>query len=240
MMVIPAVDLRAGKCVRLYQGRPDAEIVFSDDPVAVALRWADCGAPRLHVVDLDGAFAGAPKQTELICEIASRVSVPLQVGGGLRSVEAVEQTLAAGAGWIVVGTRAALDPSFLTEACRRFPGRVIVAVDAREGRVAADGWTRTLDLDAEAFASSAARAGAVAILYTDIARDGTTTGPSLEHTRAVAAVAGIPVLASGGVASLEDLKRLAAIPGVTGAIVGRALYTGAVDLKQAIAEVGRC
>lgn len=238
MMVIPAVDLRAGKCVRLYQGRPDAETVFSDDPVAVTLRWAGCSAPRLHVVDLDGAFAGAPKQTGLIREIAAKAGVPLQVGGGLRSVEAVEQTLAAGAGWVVVGTRAALEPAFLTEVCRGFPGRVIVAVDAREGRVAVDGWTRTLALGAEAFASSAATAGAAAILYTDIARDGTTAGPSLGHTRAVAAAAGIPLLASGGVASLEDLRRLAAIPGVTGAIVGRALYTGAVDLKQAIAEVG--
>jgi len=240
MMVIPAVDLRAGKCVRLRQGRPEAETVFSDDPVALALKWAGCGAPRLHVVDLDGAFAGAPKQTQLIREIASRVGVPLQVGGGLRSVEAIEQVLAAGASWVVLGTQAALDPTFLSGVCRRFSSRVLVAVDALEGRVAADGWTRTLDLRAETFASAAARAGAAAILYTDIARDGTEAGPGLERIRAVAVAAGIPVLASGGVASLEDLKCLAAIPGVVGAIVGRALYTGAVDLKQAITEVGRC
>ncbi len=240
MMVIPAVDLRAGRCVRLRQGRPEAETVFSDDPVAAAVRWAELGAPRLHVVDLDGAFTGAPKQTELIREIASSVGVPLQVGGGLRSVEAVEQLLAAGAGWVVLGTRAALEPAFLAEVCSRFPSRIIVAVDALQGRVAVEGWTRTLDLQAEAFASEAARVGAAAILYTEIARDGTGLGPSLDHTRAVAAAAGLAVLASGGVGSLEDLKRLAAIPGVAGAIVGRALYTGAVDLKQAVAEVGRC
>jgi len=239
-LVIPAVDLRAGKCVRLRQGRPEAETVFSDDPVAVAVRWAEFGAPRLHVVDLDGAFAGAPKQTELIRKIASSVGVPLQVGGGLRSIEAVEQVLTAGAGWAMLGTRAALDPAFLAEVCRRFPGRILVAVDALEGRVAVDGWTRTLAIRAEALASEAARAGAAAVLYTDIARDGTGAGPSLDHTRAVASAARIPVLASGGVGSLEDLKRLAAIPGVAGVIVGRALYTGAVDLKKALAEVGRC
>jgi len=240
MMVIPAVDLRGGRCVRLRQGRPEAETVFSDDPVAVARRWADLGAPRLHVVDLDGAFAGAPKQTELVREIALSVSPPLQVGGGLRSVEAVEQVLAAGAGWAVVGTRAALDAEFLADVCRRFAGRIIVAVDATDGRVAVDGWTRSLQLDAEAFAAAAARAGATAILYTDIARDGTEAGPGLERTRAVARAARIPVLASGGVGTLEDLKRLAAVDGVAGAVVGRALYTGAVDLRQALAEVARC
>lgn len=240
MMVIPAVDLRGGRCVRLREGRPEAETVFSDDPVATALRWAALGAPRLHVVDLDAAFAGAPKQTELIRDLARHVSTPLQVGGGLRSIEAVEEVLAAGAGWAVVGTRAALDPEFLAEVSRRFPGRIIVAVDASKGRVAVDGWTRVLDLSAEAFAAEAAHAGASTILYTDVARDGTESGPDLEGTRAVALAAGVPVLASGGVAKLEDLTRLAGIAGVTGAIVGRALYTGAIDLEQALAEVGRC
>lgn len=240
MMVIPAVDVRVGKCVRLRQGRFDAETVFSDDPVAVALRWAELGAPRLHVVDLDGAQAGAPKQTALIREIARSVGVPLQVGGGLRSDEAIEEVLAAGGAWVVLGSRAALEPDFLARVCARFPGRIIVAVDALEGRVAVEGWTRTLDLRAEEVARKAARAGAGAILYTDIARDGTEAGPNLGHTEAVALAAGIPVLASGGVGRLEDLKRLARIKDVAGAVVGRALYTGAVDLKQAIAEVGRC
>jgi len=240
MMVIPAVDLRGGRCVRLRQGRPEAETVFSDDPLAVARAWAQQGAPRLHVVDLDGAFAGTPKQLGLIEEIARGIPVPVEAGGGLRSLEAVETLLASGARWAILGTRAALDPSFLEEACRRFAGRIIVAVDASDGRVAVDGWTQRLDIPAVDLARRAAQAGAAEILYTDIARDGTETGPNLSSTAAVAAAAGLPLLASGGVGSLEDLRRLAGIPGVIGAVVGRALYTGAVDLRQALAELAAC
>ena len=240
MMVIPAVDLRGGRCVRLRQGRPEAETVFSDDPLAVARAWAQQGAPRLHVVDLDGAFAGTPKQLGLIEEIARGILVPVEAGGGLRSLEAVETLLASGARWAILGTRAALDPSFLEEACRRFAGRIIVAVDASDGRVAVDGWTQRLDIPAVDLARRAAQAGAAEILYTDIARDGTETGPNLSGTAAVAAAAGLPLLASGGVGSLEDLRRLAGIPGVIGAVVGRALYTGAVDLKQALVELAGC
>lgn len=240
MMVIPAVDLRGGRCVRLRQGRPEAETVFSDDPLAVARAWAQQGAPRLHVVDLDGAFAGTPKQLGLIEEIARGIPVPVEAGGGLRSLEAVETLLASGARWAMLGTRAALDPSFLEEACRRFAGRIIVAVDASDGRVAVDGWTQRLDILAVDLARRAAQAGAAEILYTDIARDGTETGPNLSSTTAVAAAAGLPLLASGGVGSLEDLRRLAGIPGVIGAVVGRALYTGAVDLKQALVELAGC
>lgn len=240
MMVIPAVDLRGGRCVRLRQGRPEAETVFSDDPVAVARGWAQQGAPRLHVVDLDGAFAGTPKQVGLIEEIAKSVASPVEAGGGLRSLEAVETVLAAGARWAMLGTRAALDPQFLGEACRRFPGRIIVAVDASDGKVAVDGWTERLDLAAVDLAKRASQAGAAEILYTDIARDGTQSGPNLAATEAVARAAGLPLLASGGVGTVEDLRRLALIPGVIGAVVGRALYTGAVDLKQALAEVARC
>lgn len=240
MMVIPAVDLRGGRCVRLRQGRPEAETVFSGDPLAVARAWVQQGAPRLHVVDLDGAFAGTPKQLGLIEELARSIPVPVEAGGGLRSLEAVETLLASGARWAMLGTRAALDPPFLEEACRRFAGRIIVAVDASDGRVAVDGWTQRLDIPAVDLARRAAQAGAAEILYTDIARDGTETGPNLSSTAAVAAAAGLPLLASGGVGSLEDLRRLAGIPGVIGAVVGRALYTGAVDLKQALAELAAC
>ena len=240
MMVIPAVDLRGGRCVRLVQGRAEAETVFGDDPVAMARSWAEQGAPRLHVVDLDGAFAGAPKQAALVGEICRSVSIPVEAGGGLRDLSAVEAVLEAGARWAVLGTRAALDPDFLAEACRRFPDRIIVAVDASQGKVAVDGWKRALDRDAVDLAQEAAGAGAAELLYTDIARDGTQTGPNVKETEAVAKAAGIPLLASGGVGGLEDLKRLALVRGVIGAIVGRALYTGAVDLRQAIKELSRC
>ncbi len=240
MMVIPAVDLRGGRCVRLLQGRPDAETVFSDDPVAMARAWVEQGAPRLHVVDLDGAFAGSPKQVGLIEEIARGIPVPVEAGGGLRNLDAVESLLASGVRWALLGSRAALDPEFLAEACRRFPGRIIVAVDASDGQVAVDGWTRRLDLAASNLARRAREAGAAEILYTNIARDGTQSGPDFASTEAVAQAAALPVLASGGVGSLEDLRRLAAIPGVIGAVVGRALYTGAIDLRQAVAELAAC
>lgn len=240
MMVIPAVDLRGGRCVRLTQGRPETETVFSDDPAATARAWVERGAPRLHVVDLDGAFAGSPKQVGVIEEIVKSVQVPVEAGGGLRSLEAVEALLVSGVRWALLGTRAALDPVFLEEACRRFPGRIIVAVDASDGNVAVDGWTRRLDIRAADLARRARQAGAAEVLYTDIARDGTQSGPNLVSTEAVARAAGLPVLASGGVGSLDDLRRLAGIPGVVGAVVGRALYTGAVDLRQALAELQPC
>jgi phosphoribosylformimino-5-aminoimidazole carboxamide ribotide isomerase len=235
--IVPAVDLKAGRCVRLRQGRADAETVFSDDPVAMARRWQGAGARRLHVVDLDGAFAGRPAQTALVAAMIQAVSIPVEVGGGLREIAHVEAVLAAGARWAIVGTRAALDPAFLGEVCERFPDRVIIGVDASDGRVAVDGWTRILDLDAIALARDAAAAGAAGIIYTDIVRDGTQTGPNLWSTGAVAQAAGIPVFASGGVGSLDDIRQLATVGGLAGVIVGRALYSGAVDLAAAVAEV---
>lgn len=238
MLIIPAIDLRAGRCVRLLQGRAEAETVFSDDPVAMARRWQSEGAPRLHVVDLDGAFGGGPAQTTIIRDIAGAVSIPVEVGGGLRSPEHIETVLEAGARWAIVGTRAALDPVFLGEVCRRFADRIIGGVDASDGRVAVDGWTRVLDLEAVALARAAAAAGACTIIYTDIARDGTQSGPNVWSTEAVARAAGIPVFASGGVGSLEDIRQLAGIPGVDGVVVGRALYTGALTLSDALAEAG--
>ena len=235
--VVPAVDLKAGRCVRLLQGRADAETVFSDDPVAMARRWQDSRARRLHVVDLDGAFAGRPSQTELIRAMIAAVRIPVQVGGGLRELAHVEAVLEAGARWAIVGTRAALDPAFLGDVCGQFGERIIIGIDASDGRVAVDGWTRVLDLDAIALARDAAAAGAAGIIYTDIARDGTQSGPNLRSTEAVAQAAGIPVFASGGVGSLEDIRQLATVPGLAGVIVGRALYSGAVDLATAVADV---
>jgi phosphoribosylformimino-5-aminoimidazole carboxamide ribotide isomerase len=235
--IVPAVDLKAGRCVRLLQGRADAETVFSDDPVAMARRWQDSGARRLHVVDLDGAFAGRPVQTGLVRAMIGAVTIPVQVGGGLRETADVEAVLEAGARWAIVGTRAALDPAFLGELCGRFGDRVIVGIDASDGRVAVDGWTRVLELEAMALARDAAAAGAAGIVYTDIARDGTQSGPNLWSTGAVAQAAGIPVFASGGVGSLDDIRRLATVGGLAGVIVGRALYSGAVDLASAVADV---
>ena len=236
--VIPAVDIKGGRCVRLLQGRADAETVFGDDAIAMARRWQAAGAPRLHVVDLDGAFAGRPSQTALVAELIRAVTIPVEVGGGLRELAHVEAVLEAGARWAIVGTQAALEPAFLGEVCRRFEDRIIVGVDATDGRVAVDGWTRTLDLDAMALARDAAVAGAAAVIYTDIARDGTEGGPNVWSTAAVAGAAGIPVFASGGVGSLADIQQLTAVAGLAGVIVGRALYSGAVDLGQALAEVG--
>jgi phosphoribosylformimino-5-aminoimidazole carboxamide ribotide isomerase len=236
--LIPAIDLRGGRCVRLRQGRLEDETVFSEDPVAAARGWQAQGAPRLHVVDLDGAFGGRPAQTDIIRAIIAALEIPVQVGGGLRDAAAVQRVLDAGARWAVVGTRAALDPVFLGEICGALPGQIIVAVDASDGKVAVDGWKRVLELDATSLARDAAAAGAAAVLYTDIARDGTEGGPNIWSTEAVARAAAIPVLASGGVGSLDDIRQLATIPGVEGAIVGRALYSGAVDLRRALAEVG--
>jgi phosphoribosylformimino-5-aminoimidazole carboxamide ribotide isomerase len=235
--IVPAVDLKAGRCVRLVQGRAEDETVFSDDPVATARRWQAARARRLHVVDLDGAFAGRPVQTELVRAMIAAVRIPVQVGGGLREVGHVEAVLEAGAQWAIVGTRAALDPAFLGRVCERFGEQVIVGIDATDGRVAVDGWTRVLDLDAIALARDAAAAGAGGIVYTDIARDGTQSGPNLWSTEAVAKAAGIPVFASGGVGSLDDIRQVATVPELAGVIVGRALYSGAVDLAAALAAV---
>ena len=234
MTIIPAVDIKDGRCVRLREGRADQATVFSDDPVAMAARWAGLGAERLHVIDLDGAF-GAVRQTTLVAAVVAAVApVPVEVGGGLRDLAAVEATIEAGARWVVLGTRAALDARFLGEVCRAFPDRVIVAVDARGERVAVKGWTVVADTTTAELGMRARDVGAAALLYTDITRDGTEQGPNVEHTQGLARTVDLPVLASGGVARLEDLRRLASIPGVVGTVVGRALYTGAIDLRQAL------
>ncbi len=213
--------------------------MFGDDPVAMARRWEAEGAARLHVVDLDGAFAGRPVQTAVVRDDhRRRCRSPSRWAGGLREVAHVEAVLDAGAAWAIVGTRAALEPAFLGLVCDRFEDRIIVGIDASDGRVAVDGWTRILDLDAQALARDAAAAGAAAIIYTDIARDGTQTGPNFWSTAAVARTAGIPVFASGGVGSLDDIRQLTAVAGLAGVIVGRALYSGALDLRRALAEIG--
>jgi phosphoribosylformimino-5-aminoimidazole carboxamide ribotide isomerase len=236
VIVIPAVDLREGRCVRLREGCADAETVFSEDPVAMATQWKALGAERLHVVDLDGAFAGVPRQTALVAKIvAATAPVPVEVGGGLRDLTAVEAVLDAGARWAVVGTRAALDRQFLRDVCRTFREQIIVAVDARGPHVAVKGWTEVVQDTAMDVGGRALDAGAAALLYTDVSRDGMEQGPNVDDTAALARAVALPILASGGVASVADIKRLASISGVAGAVVGRALYTGAVTLPEAIA-----
>ena len=238
MIVIPAIDLRDGRCVRLRQGRAEEQTVFSDDPVAMARRWVDLGAQRLHVVDLDGAFAGEPRQTALVSDIVQAVApVEVEVGGGLRDLRAIETVLTAGARWAVIGTRAALDPRFLKDAGTAHGGRLIVAVDARGDRVAVKGWTETTEETVFDVGRRAADAGAAALLYTDIARDGTGEGPNVEATAALARALPIPTLASGGVGTVDDLVRLARVSGIEGTVVGRALYTGAIDLAAALRAV---
>jgi len=225
--------------VRLVRGARDSATVFSHEPWTLAEEMCAAGAERLHVVDLDGAFAGAPRQTALVAKIVAAVApAPVEIGGGLRDLAAVEAALEAGARWAVVGTRAALDTAFLRDICRRHPDRIIVAVDARGSRVAVKGWTEVSDQAVSDVGARAREAGAAALLYTDISRDGMEQGPNVEDTAALARTIDMPILASGGVATIDDLRRLAAIAGVEGTVVGRALYTGAIDLREALSALG--
>jgi phosphoribosylformimino-5-aminoimidazole carboxamide ribotide isomerase len=238
--VVPAIDLRGGRCVRLRQGRAGTEEVFADDPVAVARAFADAGAARLHVVDLDGAFAGSLRNERVLRQIAGAVTIPVQVGGGVRDLATLERLLGFGARWVILGTAAVRDPDLVEEACRRFPGHVAAGVDARGGKAAVSGWTELSGADAVDVARRIAGAGVSHLVYTDIDRDGMLGGPNLGATREVARAAGIPVFASGGVSSLDDLARLSGLreDGVAGAIVGRALYTGGLDLRAALELLG--
>lgn len=236
--IYPAIDLRAGRCVRLRQGRADQATVFSDDPVATARRWTAAGASWLHVVNLDGAFgeAAAANQQALI-SILKSVAVPVQLGGGLRDLAAVEAALRLGVARVVLGTVALTRPEVVGDAIRLFgPERVAVSIDARDGLVAVRGWQETSAVSALDLASRLKLLGASRVIYTDIARDGMLTGPNLPALRAMAGT-GLGVIASGGIASLEDLRAVAGIPGVEGAIVGMALYTGAIDLPTALREL---
>lgn len=236
MTIYPAIDLRGGRCVRLVEGDFARETVYGDDPVAVARRWQAAGARWLHVVDLDGARAGAPAQLDLVARICAAVTMPVQVGGGLRDHQAVEAVLAAGARRAIVGTVAVRDPDLCERLCRAFPNRVVVGIDARDGVARVSGWEEGSTARATDLAKAVAQRGAAAIVYTDIARDGTETGPNVEETANVARAASIPVIASGGVGSLSHIRAVAARAndGIEGVIVGKALYTGAVQLTDAL------
>lgn len=236
MQLIPAIDLKNGKCVRLRQGRMVDETVFSDDPLAVAADWVEAGARRLHLVDLDGALAGFPVNADLIGRIAeSHPDVEVQVGGGLRSFEVIQTYLDVGVNYVIIGTQAVRTPSFVDEACLEFPGRIMVGLDAREGRVATDGWESVSDIAASDLAQRFEDAGVNAIVFTDIGRDGMMRGTNVEATADLARSIDIPVIASGGVTDLDDVRALCRVAdsGISGAIVGRALYEGRIDLGEA-------
>ncbi len=234
MEVIPAIDLRGGCCVRLHQGDFDRETVFSDDPVAMALHWQEQGGQRLHVVDLDGAATGEPAHLEVITAIVAALDIPVQVGGGIRSARTARAWLDAGVARVVIGTAAVRDPDMVREVCREHGSeRMVVSIDARDGMVALQGWTEASEVSVLDLAQRMSGLGVVRLLYTDIARDGMLTGPDVETNAQLVRETGMAVLASGGVASGEDIRRL--LPaGVEGVIVGRALYTGAISLPEAV------
>ena len=236
MLLIPAIDLKDGKCVRLRQGRMEDSTVFSDDPVAMAERWVKAGARRLHLVDLNGAFAGQPVNAQVIRRIAQTFpDLPIQVGGGIRDEQTVDAYLDAGVQFVIIGTKAVQDPHFISDLCLEYPGHVIVGLDAKDGRVATNGWSKLSKHDVIDLARIFERYGVEAIVYTDISRDGMMQGVNVEATVRLAQAVGIPVIASGGVSTLDDVRALRAVEqeGIMGAIIGRALYDGAIDLAEA-------
>ena len=238
MIVIPAIDLKDGRCVRLRQGRMQEETVYSQDPAEVARRWEEEGAPILHVVDLNGAVEGTPRNRTAIEAILRAVSIPVQVGGGIRTLETITAYLDSGVERVVLGTAVTRDRALLEEACRRFPGRILVGVDAKGGKVAVQGWTEVADLDAAEFVGRLTGLAVYAVVYTDIARDGMLGGPNLEALRRMATACPASLIASGGITQAEDLRQLRALgPKVIGAIVGKALYEGLLDLRSAMAAV---
>ena len=235
MLLIPAIDLKDGKCVRLRQGRMDDETVFSDDPVAMAGRWRDAGARRLHIVDLNGAFAGEPVNAEVIHNIADAYpDLPIQIGGGIRTEETIQAYLTAGVRYVIIGTKAVKAPHFISDVCVEFPGHVIVGLDARDGKVAIEGWSKLSHHNVIELAQEFEHDGVEAIVYTDIGRDGMMSGVNVDATVELARAINIPVIASGGITSIDDIRALKAVEeeGITAAITGRAIYEGTLDFAE--------
>jgi phosphoribosylformimino-5-aminoimidazole carboxamide ribotide isomerase len=236
VIVIPAIDLKDGKCVRLRQGRMDQETIYSGNPVEMAKHWESKGAERLHVVDLNGAVTGKPFHSSLIKNMIRSVSIPVEVGGGIRNPETIEDYLSSGAGWVILGTAALRNRVLLTEACQQFPGKVILGIDAKGGKVAVEGWKEVASIEAIELVKGFEGFGLSAIIFTDIERDGMSTGLNFESTRNLSRSTSIPVIASGGVSQIEEIVKLMKMEsdGIIGVITGRALYTGSLDLEEAI------
>lgn len=236
MLIIPAIDLKDGKCVRLKQGRMEDETIFSDDPVAMATRWVEAGARRLHLVDLNGAFEGKPVNAEVVHAIAEKYpDLPIQVGGGIRDEDTIQTYIDAGVQYVILGTKAVNVPHFVSDVCTEFPGHIIVGLDARDGKVAIDGWSKLSGHDVIDLARHFQDDGVEAIIYTDIGRDGMMSGVNIEATVKLAQSITIPVIASGGITNIDDIERLCAVEeeGIMGAITGRAIYEGSLDFTEA-------
>jgi len=236
MLIIPAVDIKGGKCVRLKQGRADQETVFSDDPVAMGLKWQDAGARWLHVVDLDGAFSSKPQNLEVIRGLRRALTIPMQLGGGIRTLETVALYLDMGIDRVILGTVIWKDPELVAQACDAYPGRIAVGLDAKDGLLAVEGWTQTSTLKVLDAAKSLEPLKPAALIYTDISRDGVKRGVNIEATKNLAQAVDLPIIASGGVSAIEDIAALLPLEpfGVMGVITGRALYDGSLDLREAI------
>ncbi len=236
MLIIPAIDLKDGQCVRLRQGLMEDSTVFGNNPVAFAQQWVDKGARRLHLVDLNGAFAGEPVNGEVVTAIAAAFpDLPIQIGGGIRTAETIKHYLDAGVNYVIIGTKAVKEPEFVRDMCQQFPGHIIVGLDAKDGFVATDGWAEVSEIKATELAKQFAGYGVSEIVYTDISRDGMMTGVNVEATVAMAQACDIPVIASGGITDMDDIRALAekASCGISAAITGRAIYEGSLDIQQA-------
>lgn len=235
MLLIPAIDLKGGRCVRLRQGRMEEETVYGEDPLAMAARWVEGGCRRLHIVDLDGARSGEPVHADVIRKICEAYpDLPIQVGGGIRDDDAIQDYLGAGASYVILGTKAVTAPHFVADACVEFPGHVLVGLDARDGKLAVDGWSKLSNHDVVDVARHFERDGAEAVVYTDISRDGTGDGVNVAATVELARSINIPVIAAGGVRDLDDVRALCAVAdeGIVGAVTGRAIYEGALDFAE--------
>jgi len=234
MLIIPAIDLKDGQCVRLQQGKKEAVTVYSSDAVATAKKWKSCGARVLHVVDLDGAFTGRQRNLDMVLAIRKNVDMMIEVGGGIRDLMTVDQLISAGIDRVIIGTSAVEDSDFVVQACRNFPGRVLVGIDAKDGKVAVKGWEEVSSIEAKELAKRVEMVGVAGIIYTDISRDGMLTGPNLTALQEMVDTVNIPVIASGGIASIDDIRNLLKIKKVWGAITGKAIYSGSLDLREAV------